>query len=231
MRDLVIDDLRFEVRRSQRRKTLQITLERDGSLVFFAPSSCSPSLMEDFARRKQPWIYKKLSEREAIHREFPPKEFKSGEGFQYLGRSYRLLLVPDQDVPVKLEHGRFKMLRSVAGDGSAHMTEWYTSHALPWLSRRVERWVRRVGAEPSSVVVRDLGYRWGSCTSAGRLNFHWRTALLPPRIIDYIVVHELVHVRERGHGETFWRRVERALPDFEARKAWLAAHAAEAVRL
>jgi predicted metal-dependent hydrolase len=64
------------------------------------------------------------------------------------------------------------------------------------------------------VTVQDLGYRWGSCGKGGRLYFHWRTILLPPRIVDYVVVHELVHLLEPHHTPEFWQRVERAMPDY-----------------
>ena len=67
-----------------------------------------------------------------------------------------------------------------------------------------------------------LGFHWGSCSRSGRLNFHWRTILLPPRIIEYGVAHELVHLRELRHNLEFWRRLERVIPDFAARKQWLA---------
>ena len=67
----------------------------------------------------------------------------------------------------------------------------------------------RVGAEPSRVEVRDLGYRWGSCGRAGGLNIHWQTIVLPPNVVDYVVVHELVHLREPNHTPAFWTRVER----------------------
>jgi predicted metal-dependent hydrolase len=68
---------------------------------------------------------------------------------------------------------------------------------------------------------------WGSCGKGGRLYFHWRSILLPPRIADYVVVHELVHLREPHHSPGFWRAVERVLPDFAHRKQWLAEHGAE----
>ena len=72
------------------------------------------------------------------------------------------------------------------------------------------------------VTAQDLGFRWGSCGKGGRLNFHWQSVLLPPRIIDYIVVHELVHMREPHHTPEFWRAVERVMPDWEPRRRWLA---------
>lgn len=83
---------------------------------------------------------------------------------------------------------------------------------------------------PAELRVRDLGFRWGSCGD-GTLNFHWATILLPPRIVEYVVVHELVHLVEKNHTPEFWQRVERAMPDFEDRKRWLAAQGAEFVGL
>ena len=69
--------------------------------------------------------------------------------------------------------------------------------------------------------VRELGFRWGSCSPKEALNFHWRTILLPAWAIDYIIVHELVHLHEPHHNEPFWQRVEEVMPDYAERKQWL----------
>lgn len=223
---LTVDDLHFEVRRSPRRKSVQVTVDRAGELVVSAPQEYPVEKMEAFVRAKRFWIYTKLAEKEKLRSAPPPpKECVSGEGFPYLGRSYRLLLVDSQSVPVKLDRGRFKMRRSDAVDGREHMRRWYARHAQPWLAARVERFRGRVGVEPSGVAVRDLGHRWGSCGRGGKLYFHWRSILLPPSIVEYIVVHELVHLHEPHHAPVFWTRVERALPDFAKRKQWLAENA------
>jgi len=68
----------------------------------------------------------------------------------------------------------------------------------------------------------DLGYRWGSCGKGQLLCFHWKTILLPARVAEYVVVHEMAHLHEPHHTPEFWRRVERAMPAFERRKLWLA---------
>jgi predicted metal-dependent hydrolase len=102
-----------------------------------------------------------------------------------------------------------------------HFINWYTRQARDWLKLRVARFTTRVDVQPRDIEVRRLGYRWGSCSPTKRLNFHWRTILLPPEIIDYIIVHELVHLREPRHGGEFWRRVERIIPDYVQRKQWL----------
>jgi len=228
---MTVDDLRFEVRRSESRRTVQITVDRHGELILSAPTSCAPSVMERFVRDKRFWIYTKLAEKEALQPTVAEKEYVSGEGFSYLGRSYRLLLVGKQDVPVKLDAGRFKMRRADATEGREHMVRWYADHAQPWLTRRVDRYAGRVRVEPSEVVVRDLGYRWGSCGKEGTLNFHWKSILLPPSIVEYIIVHELVHLHEDHHTPEFWLRVERAMPDFVVRKQWLGEHGGEVTSL
>jgi predicted metal-dependent hydrolase len=221
---LTVDDLQFEVRRSPRRKTLQITVDRCGELILSAPEGSDPEVMEEFVREKRFWLYAKLAEKEALQRPVATKEFMSGEGFPYLGRSHRLLLVDHQDVPLKLERRRFRLLRSEADNGRLHFIRWYTEHARVWLQKSVRPLALRVGVEPCSVHVRDLGFRWGSCGARGTLNFHWATIVLPPNVIEYVVCHELVHLHEPRHTPDFWRRLERAMPDYENRKRWIAEH-------
>lgn len=220
--NLVVGDLSLEVRRTAKRSTVQITVDRGGELILSAPEQCSLDVMEDFVREKRFWIYTKLAEKEALRPDVRTRKYVSGEGFPYLGRSYRMLLVKSQDVALKLEHGRFKLRRDEAERGREHMVAWYTDHARRWLEQRVEQFAARVGVKPAGVTVQDLGYRWGSCGKGARLYFHWRSILMPPRIVEYVVVHELVHLLEPHHTPAFWARVERVLPDFDARKQWLA---------
>jgi predicted metal-dependent hydrolase len=80
---------------------------------------------------------------------------------------------------------------------------------------------------PTGLRVQDLGYRWGSCGKGEVLYFHWKTILLPAQMAEYVVVHEMAHLHERHHTPGFWLRVERAMPDYERRKAWLGARGIE----
>ncbi len=219
---LTVDDLRFDVVLSPRRRTIELSVERDGAQVVRAPEGATLERLEAFIREKRAWVYRKVAEKASLRPVLPAKEFVSGEGFPYLGRSYRLLLVNAQDVPLRLEAGRFRLLRTEAPQGRAHFVRWYTEHGRAWLHPRVAGLARRVGVAPAGVEVRELGYRWGSCGRRGTLNFNWAAVLLPPGIVDYVIVHELVHLHERKHTSAFWARVERAMPDYVRRKAWLA---------
>jgi len=223
---LQISDLSFTLRRSERRKTIGITVDRDGSLILRAPFECPDEQLERAVKEKLLWTYTKLAEKKLLFRPTRPKKFIDGEGFHYLGESYRLLLIDPQStrnstLPLKLQDGWFMLRSNERPRAEQHFEAWYTQQARDWLRMRAARFVARVDVQPRSMDVRSLGFRWGSCSPTGYLNFHWRIILLPPEIIDYIIVHELVHLREAHHSLEFWRRVERIIPDYLQRKKWL----------
>lgn len=221
---LTVDDLRFTIRRSERRKTLQLTVERSGELVLSAPPEVPEDSLRAFVVEKRFWVYTKLAEKERLQHSVPARQYVDGEGFPYLGRSHRLRLVDQQDVALKLLAGRFLLRRDALVGGREHFVRWYSEHARPWLAARVAEYQSRMEVAPAGVKVQDLGYRWGSCGKGNWLYFHWKTILLPAQIAEYVVVHEIAHLREAHHTPEFWRRVERAMPDFAQRKAWLAEH-------
>lgn len=222
MSTLTVNDLRFEVKRSLRRTTMQITVDRRGDLSLTAPSHIEETRLISFVLEKRFWIYTKLAEKDLLQRPVPRKKFVNGEGFLYLGRSYRLRLVAHQDGSVVLRSGRFMIQQSEVKRGRELMINWYSDHAERWFEEKVGLYSARMRVNPAGVRVRDLGYRWGSCGKGDWLYFHWKAILLPPRIAEYVAVHEIAHLHERLHTPQFWQRVERAMPDFERRKKWLA---------
>lgn len=221
---MVVDDLRFSVERSARRKTMQITVERDGALVLSAPPHVTEDRLRAFVRAKRFWIYTKLAEKDRLHRSVPRKEFVEGEGFLYLGRSYRLKLVEDQDVPLKLSGGRFRLRRDAVASAREHFVNWYGERASTWFMDKVVEQQPRMEVFAAGVRVQDLGFRWGSCGKGDWLYFHWKAIQLPSHIAEYVVVHELAHLREQHHTPAFWKCVERAMPDYDRRRVWLAEH-------
>lgn len=219
-----VDDLQFTLRRSTRRRTMQITVERTGELILSAPPEVGMDQLRAFVNEKRFWIYTKLAEKDRLQRQAPRKAFVGGEGFLYLGRSYRLQWVDDQDLPLKLVNGRFALRRDAQADAREHFIRWYSERARVWLLGRVADYQSRMEVAPAGVKVQDLGYRWGSCGKGDWLYFHWKTILLPARIAEYVVVHELAHLHEPHHTSAFWLRVERAMPDYAQRRTWLAEH-------
>lgn len=219
-----VDDLQFTIRRSSRRRTMQITVERTGELILSAPPEVSIKQLREFVSEKRFWIYTKLAEKDRLQRKMPLKNFVSGEGFLYLGRTHRLKLVDDQNSPLKLVNGRFALRHDAQASAREYFIRWYSERARIWLSGRVADYLSRMEVAPAGVKVQDLGYRWGSCGKGDWLYFHWKTILLPARIAEYVVVHEIAHLHEPHHTPAFWLRVERAMPDYAQRRAWLAEH-------
>jgi predicted metal-dependent hydrolase len=224
---LQVDDLVFMVQRSARRRTMQITVERSGDLVLCAPPEVDEAVLRSFVMEKRFWIYTRLAEKDRLQRHVPHKEFVGGEGFSYLGRSHRLRLVEEQDVPLKLAGGRFCLRRDALPTAREHFIRWYSDCARRWLSVRVADYQSQMAVTPAGVRVQDLGYRWGSCGKGGWLYFHWKSILLPPRVAEYVVVHEMAHLHEAHHTPSFWLRVERALPEYARHRDWLAEHGIE----
>jgi len=206
-----------------RRKTADIILERDGSIVVRAPEWVNDDQISRIVAAKQAWIYARLAERRDLEATRVVRELKNGEGFLYLGRSYRLRLVDQPSEPLMLKNGRFLLRRDLVTSGSARAAfrAFYTAKGRERLPERVALHAPKVGVSLAAVEVRDLGHRWATCRPDGRLAFHWKCMLAPLRIIDYIVVHELCHRHHRNHSAAFWNEVDKVMPDYRERKEWL----------
>lgn len=224
---LVVGDLVLVVAPPSDRKTIEIVVERDASLVLKTPPTVTVARARQFVTAKRPWLYRKLAEKDVLTGPPVVKQFVEGEGFAYLGRSYRLSLTTGTGAQegVRLERGRFHLPASSAHEGATAMRHWYTQVGGEWICRRVRPWASRLGEEAVEVAVQDLGYRWGSARpieGTQRINVHWATLQLPPSLIDYVLVHELAHLQEINHTPDFWSIVSRLMPTYEHHKATLA---------
>jgi hypothetical protein len=104
------------------------------------------------------------------------------------------------------------------------LERWLRAEARLLIDRRVAVRARDVGVTPVRVAVRDQRTRWGSASRAGTLSFSWRLALVPPAVLDYVVVHELAHLADFSHSPRFWARVRAVVPDADRARQWLRAH-------
>jgi predicted metal-dependent hydrolase len=215
---LHIGDLDVRVRFSDRRRSVRLIVERDATVTAVVPPETEPDDLVRLVKAKRRWLYGKLAERQALGEARPSRQYVSGEGFFYLGRSYRLLLVDDAPAPVRLVRGRLELRRDHVPDATRHLVRWYRRAGWSWLGKRIQPWAARMEAPLTELRVLPLGFRWGSCSPDGRLNIHWATMQLPPDLVDYVLAHELAHVHRPDHGPEFWRLVERAMPDCHARR-------------
>ena len=125
-----------------------------------------------------------------------------------------------------VEAGRL-LVRGPDAAAPAAVERWYRREARRRIVPPVERGAARLGVEVGSVAIGDAKTRWGSCSSRGTLSFSWRLLLVPPEVLEYVVVHELLHLREPNHSEAFWRLVEAARPGWQEQARWLRDHGHE----
>ena len=227
-----VSDIRYRLLPGTSRQTTDIVIERDGGITVRPPARLTPEQVDATVLSRRRWIYRNLAEWRDLNATRVVREWVNGETFLYLGSGYRLQLVAEQDVPVKLKDGRFCLLREVVDIGGKTAAQdafrdFYVARGSARLAQRVRHFAARVGVEPGPLRVKELGYRWATSLADGGLNFHWKCLMAPAKIIDYIVVHELCHLHHRDHTEQFWNEVDKVMPDYLARKAWLRRRGAE----
>jgi predicted metal-dependent hydrolase len=219
---LQLDGMTVPVETGGTSRRAKLTIERDGSLQLRAAEDVATDELQAFLVSKREWIYKKLAEKEMLQHEPITKELVDGEGFLYLGSSHRLRIAATKDLRVRLDRGRLVLPESLASNGYEHVVSWYQTRGVAWLRPRVTDWAARLRVKPGTLEVADLGHKWGAATAGGRVRIHWAAMQLRPTLIDYVLAHELAHLRQAHHGPSFWQLLGRVMPDYGDRKAELA---------
>jgi predicted metal-dependent hydrolase len=214
----VLDGFTWRLRTSVRRRTVGVTIERDASVTVAAPVGSELGELVVVLGAKRSWMVRRTVERAGQLGEHPAKQVVSGENFPYLGRNQRLLIVAGQAVPVRREGGRLCLRAMPPHDAAQAIVDWYTRTAACWLDPRGRSWAGRIGVSPTNVHISDLGRRWGTTDADGEVALHWALFQLQSALVDYVLVHELVHLTEPHHGPAFWQRLDRALPDYQERR-------------
>jgi predicted metal-dependent hydrolase len=209
-----------------RRKTVALIVERDGRVVVRAPYRLPQNLIEAFVDEKAGWIRQKQAEmaRRRTDCDRPPggasRRFEPGESFLYLGQSYSLHLVEKQSQALILD-GAFRLKRSAQPDAAQVFEGWYRAQARALYTRRVDELAQQHGFTVRALRLSSARTRWGSCGAQGSLNLNWRLIMAPPAVIDYVILHELAHLKEKNHSPRFWALVEKLAPDYKTQRRWL----------
>lgn len=222
--------IEFTLIRSDR-KTADIVIERSGDIIVRAPAEIGDDKIRDIVADRELWVHRSLTEWAELNASRMPRPLVQGQGFAYLGRSYRLKLVSRSDVPLRLKDGRWELSEPFLtehGEAAARKAfrDFYIAKGKQIFAGRVAYFAPLVGVASSSIDVKELGYYWASCGRSGALSFNWKTVMAPQTVIDYIAVHELCHLRHRDHTDAFWNEVDKVLPRFRERKEWLRKHGA-----
>ncbi|MFG3504072.1 M48 family metallopeptidase [Streptomyces sp. NPDC047821] len=206
---LHLGGLAIELVPDPRRSGVRVTVERDARVIATIPPDTDHDALTALLRPRLPWLYAKTNARRAEAAERPHRRFIDGEGFSYLGRNYRLKTVPEARYPVALVNGRLHLRHDRLPTASQDLVAWYTARARSWLPTRAATWADRMDLPTPDLTVRPLGHCWGSRSARGTLSIHWATMQLPTRLVDYVLVRELAHLRHPRPG----RIIATVLPD------------------
>ena len=203
-----------------KRKTVSISVERDRTVVVHAPVGTPMQQIDELVRKKGFWIYEKTKHKQKYSPALTEKEFVAGASIPYLGRQYRLDVSRQSFDGLRFDQ-KFEISKRSTRQAQDVFKEWYFQEAQRLILPLVKEYAAKVGANYNRVKVIELKYRWGSCTPRNNLNFNWRLIKAPIRIIEYVIVHELVHLLEPNHTERFWQMVKTQIPDYMRAKEWL----------
>jgi len=203
-----------------RRKTVALVVERDGSLTVRAPLRLAEVRIRAFVESHADWILNIQAKVRAAP-PAPSKHYAEGETFFFLGGQYPLSIVPHQRPALTFNDKVFRLAQSSLPRAPAAFERWYKQQASLLLFERVLILARKYGFQYQKIRISSARTRWGSCSSSGTLSFTYRLVMAPLEVVDYVVLHELVHTQVRNHSKTFWNRLGSLMPDYKTRLAWL----------
>lgn len=218
---MILNGINILIEKTERRKTVSIFIERDGSVRVLAPISSTDEVIENAVKVKEYQIFAKLAKWKELNQAKVTREFVNGQSFLYFGRNYRLSIVDSQDVPLKMTGGYFQLDKKYLDKADKVFKDFYREKAEQKIKERLKLIQEKFQMKPTSIKVLELQNRWASWTPNNVLNFHWKCAMAPIPVLDYIITHEMVHLKHPNHSAEFWNELDKKMPNFRDHENWL----------
>jgi predicted metal-dependent hydrolase len=221
--DLDGSSISYILRRSSRSKYLRLEIRPGTGLLVTAPKHADIAYIEDFIERKRHWITRKMTKyNRAV--DSSAVEIKDGATTEYMGNSITIVIQHKEDKPamVILEKENLIVNLNHSGKDAGDMIEdWFKFQINIMLKDKLEFWSNTMQIHYQSFRIRGQKTRWGSCSRKGNLSFNWKLVKTPEGVIDYVVIHELAHLKEMNHSPKFWKLVAKYCPDYKIYRRWL----------
>jgi predicted metal-dependent hydrolase len=216
----MIPSQKINVKRNKR-KTVSIYVERDGSISVLVPDSLNDKQINEILIANEYKIYKYQAKRVLLNEKAVTREPVNGQSYLYLGRNYYLQY--NNQVDKVVFKGRYLFVPKIAPNKLKDLFKnFYKNRGEVFLQPRVKKYAERMGVQVEEIAVLDLKNRWASCSvKKPRVNFHWKVMMATVSVIDYLIVHELAHFKHKRHDADFWNSVDKILPDYQKQVAWL----------
>jgi len=217
---MVVSGVDIAIKKSNR-KTVSIFVERDGSVSALVPSNLDDDQITTILKAKEYQIHRNLAQWLQLNERHVIREFVNGQSFLYLGRNYRLKLVEEKLGELQFSKGYFLLSKVELSSAEGYFIDFYKNKLKEKIKPLIKRYKEQLGVSPNDVKVMELKNRWASCSSKGNINFHWKCAMAPMDVLQYIIVHELAHLIHLNHTTEFWNEVDKVLPKYEEQMNWL----------
>ncbi len=222
----------YLIRRSPRATRVRIIVSLN-KIEVVAPPAVTEQHLHKFVSDKQQWI---LASQSKLLSKMPaqptPIRYSAGSLIPFQGQHYPLTIALTQQKQVKVHFNNHFIIQQPdsLNDEQAHdaiktaLTQWLKQQAKVQVHHYVSRHATTYQLKPRSIIIRQQKSRWGSCGIHNDININWLLIMAPPEVLEYVVVHELCHIKERNHSPAFWRLVAHHLPNYQQQRAWLKQH-------
>lgn len=221
-------DVAYTVKRSFLARNVRLEIRSASGLTVVIPKRYDIGELPALLRKKSRWILRKLAEQNKVPPPVEKKKLVSGDVIPYLGRHLTVVLQDGSGEPPKLDGNRLLLNLS---SGNGHLTlaveSWYLQQARNFIRKRTDELCPLLGVSYGRLNVRKARTRWGSCSYKGNLNFNWKLIMAPESIVDYVIIHELTHLKEMNHSKKFWNLVASHCPEWRDCRRWLKQHETE----
>ena len=217
----------YTVRYSPRARYVRLVIKPVTGLIVTVPRSYTIEKLPDILHTKSGWILKKLSEYGQVQPLLMKAELRSGDKVPYLGGylMVELRAISGHHQCVGIEQD--KLIVS-PGAQNPHVIDavrkWYLAQAELLIKEKVDKLSKSIGVTYSRLTIRGQKTLWGSCSRRGTLSFNWKLLMAPEPVIEYVIIHELIHLKVMNHGKTFWKLVAVHCPEWREHKQWLRKH-------
>jgi len=215
-----LNGLDINVIRSARKKTMHIVIERDGTVSVQVPENIEDERILEILQSKEYEIHKKILYWKELNKEHIERQYVSGQSFMYLGKNYNLHIIEDQKRKLIFKDNKF-LLSDKAINPRDAFVQFYKKQAKLKIAERISIYQKTVIKLPGKVEIRELPTRWASCTPDGNIYFNWKCVMAPIPVLDYLIIHELVHLEHPNHSRAFWDKVSAVCPNYMEYETWL----------
>lgn len=222
-----IENFEIEIVRRPRARRLSLKVQTSGEMRLTAAVGTPEKYIRGFLSEQLAWIKKTSQKFEKIREAHPQKEYRAGDRFCFLGEHFTLNFAQGERVSLSVDRDIQEMILTVPDMARApeiakeYIRDFYAQVGRKYISGRIDAISEQMNLKPAAVSFRSQKTRWGSCSSQGRVTFNWRLAVAPPKVIDYVIIHELAHLKHMDHSIRFWNLVEKYSPDHKKLKRWL----------